>query len=385
MVNGVYLSLLAGPVIPVPMPASIIDSLTSVRVTSATTEERNKGEPPFAARSGFELEFTLGKRSPLEAVFLLTGSAPPLIRVVLVATINGRPEVIIDGFIQKHKVNPGSGTKPSTLTLYGKDITVAMDMIDYSGVPFPAVPVIGRVALILAKYAVLGVIPKIIPPVFDEVPDPTERVASQKGTDFAYLNKLARDTAYVFYVEPGPLPGTNQAYWGPDIRVGVPQPSLNIDMDAHTNVESLTFDFDNEHNTTPVILLRRDGIPIPIPVPIPNVSLISPPLGLVSPMSFSNARLPNVSKMSFPQAMLYGLAWSAAAAECVTADGTLNVVRYGRLLKARQLVGVRGAGTAFDGLYYVKSVTHEIKRGEYKQSFKLTRNGLVSTVPKVPV
>jgi hypothetical protein len=30
-------------------------------------------------------------------------------------------------------------------------------------------------------------------------------------------------------------------------------------------------------------------------------------------------------------------------------------------------------------------VTHNIKPGEYKQSFTLTRNGLISTVPKVPV
>jgi hypothetical protein len=59
------------------------------------------------------------------------------------------------------------------------------------------------------------------------------------------------------------------------------------------------------------------------------------------------------------------------------------VVRYGRPLKARQLVGVRGAGAAFDGLYYVASVTHSIKRGEYKESFQLARNGLVSTIPRV--
>ena len=61
------------------------------------------------------------------------------------------------------------------------------------------------------------------------------------------------------------------------------------------------------------------------------------------------------------------------------------MLRYGRVLKARRLVGVRGAGTAFDGLYYVKSVTHSIKRGEYKQSFTLVRNGLISTLPAVPV
>ena len=67
------------------------------------------------------------------------------------------------------------------------------------------------------------------------------------------------------------------------------------------------------------------------------------------------------------------------------AKASLDVTRYGGVLRARQLVGVRGAGPAFDGLYYVKSVTHKIKRGEYKQNFTLTRNGLVSTVPSVNV
>jgi hypothetical protein len=45
---------------------------------------------------------------------------------------------------------------------------------------------------------------------------------------------------------------------------------------------------------------------------------------------------------------------------------------------------VRGAGEAFDGLYYVSSVSSTIKRGEFKQSFTLARNGLLSTIPKVP-
>ena len=49
------------------------------------------------------------------------------------------------------------------------------------------------------------------------------------------------------------------------------------------------------------------------------------------------------------------------------------------------MVGVRGAGIAYDGLYYVQSVRSTLKRGEFKQSFTLTRNGLVSITPKVPV
>ena len=66
-------------------------------------------------------------------------------------------------------------------------------------------------------------------------------------------------------------------------------------------------------------------------------------------------------------------------------DGQKVRVIDGRPLKARQLVGVRGAGLAYDGLYYVNSVTSTLKRGEFRQSFQLTRNGLVSITPKVPV
>ena len=79
------------------------------------------------------------------------------------------------------------------------------------------------------------------------------------------------------------------------------------------------------------------------------------------------------------------LAYTGQNSDSVFGTGSLDVARYGRLLKSRQLVGVRGAGLPFDGLYYVKSVTHDIQRGEYKQSFTLARNGLMSTVATVRV
>jgi hypothetical protein len=46
-------------------------------------------------------------------------------------------------------------------------------------------------------------------------------------------------------------------------------------------------------------------------------------------------------------------------------------------------VGVRGAGITYDGLYYVDSVTHNLKPGEYKQRFTLSRDGMVSNTPVV--
>ena len=77
-----------------------------------------------------------------------------------------------------------------------------------------------------------------------------------------------------------------------------------------------------------------------------------------------------------------GLAKSAKP-DAITGTGQLDVLRYGQPLKARGLVGVRGAGTAYDGMYYVTSVTHNLKRGEYKQSFSLAREGLISLTPRV--
>ena len=68
----------------------------------------------------------------------------------------------------------------------------------------------------------------------------------------------------------------------------------------------------------------------------------------------------------------------------ISGSGTLDVLRYGRVLKARQLVGVRGAGLSYDGFYFVKSVTHTIKRGEYKQSFSLSRNATIPFLPFIP-
>ncbi len=97
--------------------------------------------------------------------------------------------------------------------------------------------------LILAKYAMFGIDPVVIPEPVPGRADPDRAHPAQQGTDLAYVEKLADEAGYVFYVEPGRR-RHEHAYWGPEIKIGVPQPALNLDMDAHTNVESLSFSFD---------------------------------------------------------------------------------------------------------------------------------------------
>lgn len=385
MINDVLLTLLAGPVVPLPVPTAVVDALTKVQVTIGTREIFGRRQPSSHALSGFQLEFVLAKRSPLETVFMLTGGkTPPLIRIVLIATVNGTPNILVDGMVLQHNLRPGSGGGPSTLTLRGRDLTAAMDLFQFNGNPYPGMPAEARVLSILGRYASLGVIPNVRPAAIPDVPDPSEKIFAHQGTDYDYLCQLASDNGYVFYVEPGPAPRMNVAYWGPELKQGTPQPALNLDMDAAANVESLTFDFDNESSTEPEAYVRLDAVPIPIKVSLPDVGLVSPGLAKYPPQSFLKQLLPETAKMSLGQAGLYALSRAASAAECVTAEGRLDVVRYGRLLKPRQLVGVRGAGEAFNGLYYVRKVTHDISRGSYKQSFTLTRDGLVSKQSTVP-
>jgi phage protein D len=52
------------------------------------------------------------------------------------------------------------------------------------------------------------------------------------------------------------------------------------------------------------------------------------------------------------------------------------VNRHGYILQPRQLVGVRGSGRTYDGDYYVKSVTHTLRPGSFRQNFTLSREGL---------
>jgi hypothetical protein len=322
----------------------------------------------------------------LKTLFLLSGGASiPLVRVIIVVTINGTPEVLMDGVMTNHEITSGKDPGHSVLTITGEDLSRVMDYIDFSGIPYPAMPAEGRVALILAKYAAFGIVPMIIPSVFVNIPLPTERIPRHQGKDLGYIKYLANLVGYVFYLEPGPVPGTSIAYWGPEIKVGVPQPALNTNMDAYTNVENLSFSFNNDSKTIPVIYIQNSITKTPISIPVLDITPLNPPLGLAPPISIKIKKMKGTAKLSPIQAAMAGMVEAAKSAEAVTANGSLDVLRYGHILKARRLVGVRGAGQAFDGLYYVRSVTHNIKRGEYKQSFTLSRNGLISTFQRVPV
>jgi hypothetical protein len=371
MASNLQLMLLVGRIVAAPAPQELMDALQSVQVTSAAGQ-----------RSGFQVTFAVSKRSVITQALLPAGLLDPPTRMVIVAIVGGLPDVLMDGVVTRHELSPSDTPGGSTLTLTGEDLTLLMD-VKHVRECYPAMPLNIRVLRILLKYAMYGIIPAPVPAVIFSVKTPIEEIPIQSGTDLDYIKALASEAGYSFFLIPGPVPGVSTAYWGPEIRAGLMQPALTVDSDVATNVESLSFTFDGLSRTQYTIGITEPTTKISFSVPIPDVSLLRPPLAVRPAVALKEEPLPNQSGRAVTDILLRGLSKTTQSTDAVTGQGKLDVLRYGHVLKSRSLVGVRGAGLAYDGLWYVSSVTHDIKRGEYKESFSLARDGFVAFSERV--
>src|SRR4030095_15555911 len=97
LVNGLYLTLLIGPAVPIPVPPPVLEALQSVQVNTS------------GDRSGFQLTFTVGTTSLLQLALLPAGYFDPIVtRVIIIATLNGIPNVLIDGFVTRQEIQPSN-------------------------------------------------------------------------------------------------------------------------------------------------------------------------------------------------------------------------------------------------------------------------------------
>src|SRR5581483_937728 len=86
------------------------------------------------------------------------------------------------------------------------------------------------------------------------------------------------------------------------------------------------------------------------------------------------------------QALAASVSAVSTSPDAVTGTGQVDTARYGAVMQARSTIGVRGAGRTYDGLYYVKKVTHriDVAKYTYTQDFTLSREGTGSLLPLVP-
>lgn len=383
MVRGLHLQLYMGAIVAEAVPRELIDALVSVQVTESA-----------GSQSGFQVVFTAAHDGRIQRELLPGGFFDAPRRVIVAVTVDGREEILIDGVITRSELTASNEPGKTQLTVTGLDVSQMMDLIDFSGFPWPAMPAEARVAIMIAKYAMYGIVPMVLPSVLIAVPNPLDLIPAQRGTDLAYTRRLASEVGYVFYVTPGPVVNMSTAYWGPEIKVGEVQPALTVNMDQHSNVDALTIGVDGIQKTLFVFFIQQRDSRVPIPIPVPDIGPLNPPLGPrpLVPLSYTKLDMAapegeddSSAKWDAVTAAMRGLARASQRADVIGGSGTLRVSRYGRVLRARKLVGVRGTGPMYDGVYFVKSVTHNIKAGEYTQSFRLTRNALQSFTQELPV
>lgn len=377
--DSIRLVLLIGPGLPVPAPPQLVEMLHSVEVT------QDEDGP-----SGFQLSFLLGRAGLADTVdhaLLLGPVLKPFNRVIVMVVVKGIPTVLMDGIVTHRQHAPDTGPGDTLLTITGEDVSVMMDLEERRD-QHPCCNDLMIAGLIVARYAQYQIVPLLSPPLALDPPLPIERVPSQQGTDRQFMHAIARRNGFVFYVEPGEVPFVNYGYWGPPRRPGLPQPALSTGMGPGSNVEELSFGYDALSAATVADQGQdsRTGMRFPVQT---FTGLQVPPLALApalpAVLTPSRKQLADTSSgVDAVQALARAQAATDRSTDAVvTAKGRLDVLRYGSVLKAHRLVGVRGAGLTHDGIYHVRRVTHRIAKGSYAQDFTLVREGEVSTTPVV--
>ncbi|MDQ3743678.1 MAG: hypothetical protein M3444_04785 [Acidobacteriota bacterium] len=364
---GVRLILLIGQTVPVPAPPAALSAFAQLQVTN----DAQNGD-------GFQITFMLSKDQPADYDLLRGGALDPPARVIIGVLLGTSPEVLIDGIITHHQHAPSAEPGRSTLTVTGKDVSIMLDLEEknekYENQPDSLI-----VTQLLASYAQYGLVPQVTPTT--DVPIMLERIPRQHETDLKFIQRMAKRNGFVFYVEPLTF-GASTAYWGPESRLGLPQPALTLGQGASGNLKSLHFTQDAlapvSTSGTFVEPVSKTAIPIP---QLPSLRV--PPLAASPATPLRKVLMRDTANQDPAQAATSALAAATNAPDAVGGQGEIDAVRYGHVLRARRLVGLRGAGISYDGNYYVRSVTHTVTRSDYKQSFNVSREGTGALLPVV--
>lgn len=329
-------------------------------------------------RSGFELAFQISHGQKLDDL-------KPFNRIILMVTINAVKQVLIDGVIAYHQLASGNGSGASIFTVFGEDVSLMMDLeekaISHKGQDDATIA-----RDIISKYSSYGITAEVKSPKGASQPGANEWVPRQQGTDLEHLKNLAAKYGFVFYIVPGPEATKNVAYWGPPKWQGTSQKALSTNMGPNSNVEPINFSYDSLSPTKVKgnVQDTKTNKTKTVETSSSQLKKVSKKTALESQSKVRLKLLLKNSGLSVKEAMnlAQGIT-DASLQEAAKAKGTLNTQRYGDLLLPRKLVDVRGAGQEYDGTWYVKKVTHKIQRGEYKQSFTLTRGGTGPKTSKV--
>jgi phage protein D len=204
-----------------------------------------------------------------------------------------------------------------------------------------------------------------------------DQTMMQRGTDIQFLQELARRNGFEVYIETNGNTGVVEGHFHAPRLDLPPQGVLSVNMRDATNVNSFNARFDMLRPAT--VQTANLDVESAEPQQSQVTRSRSTTLGRETALGSQQQRvvLPaqtGLARTGEQQPYAQGLADESALA--ITADGELNTVAYGAVMRAKRTIDVRGAGKQFSGTYYVERVHHVLTADSYKQNFTLRRNAL---------
>ncbi|HYJ78720.1 MAG TPA: hypothetical protein VEW03_03885 [Longimicrobiaceae bacterium] len=304
-------------------------------------------------------------------------SLRPWNRVTIVAAFRDHSDVIIDAYISHVNVATDRQQGTMTVQIRGVDASYRLNLEEKCKVWTADSVSGGELTYEEIARTVLGTYK--LRPVLPTTPatggGPTPAVV-QRGTDLRFLRELARRKGYEFYVRGG------DAHFHPPDLTGTPQKLIAVNFGEETNCDTLTVNVDGTLPTR-AVMSRIDPL-TGQPETVTSTGSELPPLGTMTldslrgassvPQTTVAVRRQGAGTRAQMQDYVNGLlrrhAW------WVVARGTLDGLRYGRVLRSRKLVTIKGLGRVYNGNYYVRKVTHTLGPRSYSMQFEAGRNAL---------
>lgn len=290
-------------------------------------------------------------------------------RLTVLAAFAQQTEVVFDGYISHVNCRSNEQQANMNVELRAVDASYQMNQEDKSRI-WRALHYEDIAREVIAVY---GFKPFIAdPPAGAEAPAQT----AQRGSDHRFLRELARRRGYEFHVLGG------NAYFRPRDLASAPQKLIAVHFGDQTNCEHIEFEADGTAPTLAQLsyfdalegraassqaedaglaALGTEALAARLAAAeVPPARRVARGLGFNSPAQATEYTAGMLRRHGF---------W-------VRATGTLDGLRYGRVLRSRKTVTVKGAGPLYNGLYYVRKVQHQLASRSYSMQFELLRNAL---------
>lgn len=353
-------------VLKAPLPLPFVEALESIEVECSTD-----------AASILRLRFSLSRNGfgdwDLQTIDLFRPMLPVSIRLAAGSIV---PETLVNGFVRETRLQNAERPGRSTLEVVALDATATLMNHIEQPFPYPNQPDNVIAMQLFARYAMIAS-PLTVWPT-----PPTRTVLDTQTTvrspDIRYLRRAARLQGYELYVQPEPFSGIDAGHFHPPFLSLPPQGVLSADFGAATNLTEFHVAYDALRPTMAlgVAVDARTKAPIPAVAPLSTdfPLALEPSTLRVVPPAITRPTMRDAANPA--EAISQARSLANRSARALKGSGTVDGLKFGRILRPGLPVAVRGAGMQHSGNYYVTKVSHRIERSRWEQRFEAWRNGV---------